>query len=139
MNVAVTIKESDLIAIDPRPCGLCGLTIDRHIMIDDGEGPEFFCDDILIDDLTLDELERREELRREEDVAAIIARWEAIDRPARRDHAEPEPYRPAASTIDAFKFVARQGDVAALKAWLRDHRRDAPYLLDMLESQDHAD
>jgi hypothetical protein len=33
------------IEIDPRPCGLCGLTIDRHDMVDAGEEPEFFCPD----------------------------------------------------------------------------------------------
>src|ERR1700722_7260748 len=31
------------IEIDPRPCKICGLTVDRHITADDGEGPEFFC------------------------------------------------------------------------------------------------
>jgi RecA-family ATPase len=36
--------ELDPIEIDPRPCGLCGLTIDRHIQIDTPEGPEFECD-----------------------------------------------------------------------------------------------
>src|SRR5258708_40202677 len=91
--------EFDPITIDPRPCELCGLTIDRHEMIDDGDGPLFYCIDPAPDELTPEELERRAELRRQEDVAAILARWEAIpppkDLPPRRD----EPYRPAASTV----------------------------------------
>jgi hypothetical protein len=38
--------ELDPIEIDPRPCQLCGLTIDRHERVDGPEGPEFFCDDL---------------------------------------------------------------------------------------------
>jgi hypothetical protein len=38
--------EIEPIAIDSRPCELCGLTIDRHDMEDDGDGPLFFCADI---------------------------------------------------------------------------------------------
>ena len=38
------LSEPDPIDIDPRPCSLCGLTIDRHIRIDTPEGPEFECD-----------------------------------------------------------------------------------------------
>ena len=41
------------IEIDPRPCGLCGLTINRHEMVDDGEGPDFFCADLSPDEMTL--------------------------------------------------------------------------------------
>lgn len=121
------------IMIDPRPCGLCGLTIDRHDQIDMGEGPEFFCADLSPDEMTLDELERRAELRRQEDIAAILARWEALpiaNPPAR----QPEPYRPAASTIDAFRFVVATGDIGRLKAWLADRPNDAPLLLALLES-----
>jgi hypothetical protein len=58
-------RELELLEIDPRPCQLCGLTIDRHDMVDDGDGPVFFCPDIDPDDMTLIELERRAELRRE--------------------------------------------------------------------------
>ena len=42
--------ELDPIEIDPRPCGLCGCTIDQHERVDTPEGPEFFCfpdDDIV--------------------------------------------------------------------------------------------
>ena len=125
------------IEIDPRPCGWCGLTIDRHRMTDEGEGPEFFCLDLPVDELTLDELERRAELRRQEDVAAIVARWEATDcntdlRPSIRTS---EPYRAAQSTRDAFFYVVALDDVDRLKAWLDDHPLDAPTLLKLLEAK----
>jgi hypothetical protein len=121
------------IDLDPRPCGLCGLTIDRHRMVDAGDGPEFFCVDLLPDEMTLPELERRAELRRQEDIAAILARWEAlpVDNPPPRG---PEPYRPAASTIDAFRFLLTTDDAPRVRAWLADRPKDAPLLLDLLES-----
>jgi len=50
-------------------------------MVDNGEGPEFFCLDLLPDEMTLEELERRAELRRQEEVAAILARMDAMDQP----------------------------------------------------------
>jgi hypothetical protein len=124
------------IEIDPRPCELCGLTIDRHDMVDDGEGPLFYCPDLSPDEMTLIELERRAVLRAQEEVAAILTSmdamggWPADYLPPR----EPEPYRPAASTIDAFRLVAAAGDVGRLKAWLADRPKDAPLLLALLES-----
>jgi hypothetical protein len=48
---------------------------------------------------------------------------------------EPELYRPAASTVDAFWFVASLRDPERLKAWLRNHPEDAPFLLQLLESK----
>ncbi len=89
--------EPDPIEIDPRPCDLCGCTIDRHHRVDMEEGPEFFCINFAPDELTLEELERRAELRRQEEVAAIMARLEAMDDPSKRlpQSAGPEPYRPA--------------------------------------------
>jgi hypothetical protein len=128
MNMRLTPIE-----IDPRPCELCGLTIDRHEMIDDGEGPEFYCRNLSLDELTLEELERRDELRRQEDIAAILARWEAVPVNLPPSH-RPEPYRPAASTVDAFRLVAAGGDVGHLKAWLAERPKDAPLLLALLES-----
>jgi hypothetical protein len=134
--VTLHLVETDPIQIDPRPCELCGLTIDRHEMVDDGEGPEFFCLDFLPDEMTLDELERREVLRIREEVAAIMSRmdamggWPADNLPPR----EPEPYRPAQSTVFAFRLVAAAGDVGRLKAWLADRPKDAPLLLALLES-----
>jgi hypothetical protein len=65
--------EPDPLEIDPRPCELCGLTVDRHKMVDDGDGPLFYCLDLSPDEMTLPELERRAELRRQEEVAAILA------------------------------------------------------------------
>jgi hypothetical protein len=124
------------IEIDARPCELCGLTIDRHEMEDDGDGPLFFCADLSPDEMTLIELERRAVLIEREEVRAIMARmdamggWPADNLPPR----EPEPYRPAASTVDAFRLVAAAGDVGRLKAWLADRPKDAPLLLALLES-----
>jgi hypothetical protein len=133
-------READLLLIEPRPCEFCGLTIDRHEMIDGGEGPEFFCVDLSPDEMTLDELERRSELRRQEEVAAILARWEpmdeALDRaihPAPPPAAAPAPYRPAQSTVAAFRLLTAAGNVGRLREWL-DRPKDAPLLLAMLES-----
>jgi hypothetical protein len=128
--------DLDLLAIDSRPCELCGLKIDRHDMVDDGDGPLFFCADILPDEMTLDELERRAELIRQEEVAAIFARLEAMDDPSKRlpPRSESEPYRPAQSTVTAFHFVVATGDIGRLKAWLSDRPKDALFLLALLES-----
>jgi hypothetical protein len=129
-------REPDPIEIDPRPCELCGLTIDRHEMVDDGEGPLFFCIDFLPDEMTLPELERRAELRRQEEAAAILARWDAMDGPAEcLPPRKPEPYRPAPSTVDAFWFVVGLRDPERFKAWLADRPKDAPFLLQLLETK----
>jgi hypothetical protein len=130
--------EPDPIEIDQRPCELCGLTIDRHDMVDDGEGPIFYCPDLSPDEMTLVELERRAELRRQEQVAAIMARWEAQDALAPCEPVpprEPEPYRPAQSTVDAFWFVVGLRDPERFKAWLADRPKDSPFLLQLLESK----
>jgi hypothetical protein len=127
--------EPEPLAIDPRPCELCGLTIDRHERDDTPEGPEFFCVDLSPDELTLDELERRAELRRQEEVAAILGRIDAIDGPDIPPPREPEPYRPAASTIDAFWYVVRLGDPEYLTRWLAQHPRDAPALCKLYEGK----
>jgi hypothetical protein len=137
MNAIVLPAELELdpLEIDPRPCEYCCLTIDRHQRVDTPEGPEFFCIDFSPDEMTLDELERREELRRQEEVAAIIARWEAMDIEIATKRAEPEPYRPAASTLDAFWFVVGLDDPERLASWLRDRPQDAPFLLKLLETK----
>jgi len=126
------------IAIDPRACEWCGLTIDRHRMVDNGDGPIFYCPDLSPDEMTLPELERRAELRRQEDIAAIIARWEAMDAEiAARGNLmpprEPERYRPASSTIMAFQYLAALGDLKRLESWLAARPKDAPFLLALLE------
>jgi hypothetical protein len=125
------------IEIDPRPCELCGLKIDRHEMVDGGEGPIFFCAEIDPENLSLPELERRAELRRQEEVAAILARLEAADDPSKRLQRAPraEPYRTAESTEAAFWFVVSLKDPARLSAWLRDHPRDTSFLLKLLEAK----
>jgi hypothetical protein len=136
--VTLHIVEIDTapIMMDPRPCGLCGLTIDRHDAEDDGEGPLFFCADLSPDEMTLIELERRAELRLQEEVAAMVARMEAMDSPAETlPPREPEPYRPAASTIDAFWYVVSLSDPERFKAWLADRPKDAPFLLRLLETK----
>lgn len=82
------------------------------------------------------------------DTSEIVRRWELADPRDRWQHtgeappsahlrnsdigARPAPaqrYRPPQATVDAFYFMARQGDAAALAAWLCDHPRDAPALL----------
>jgi hypothetical protein len=105
-------------------------------MIDDGEGPIFYCLDLPPDEMTLDELERRAELRREEEIAAILAEMEAADRliPVRRI-SEPQPYRTPQSTIDAFWYVARLEDVEYLAKWLDRHPLDAPALYKLWEGR----
>jgi hypothetical protein len=124
-----------LLEIDPRPCSVCGTHLDRHEMVDDGEGPIFYC--LPPDEMTLPELERRAELIRQIEVAAIVARMEAadVDMPCELPApAEPRPYRPAQSTVAAFRIVVASGDVGRIKAWLADRPKDAPLLLAMLES-----
>jgi hypothetical protein len=141
MNIRVAPIEPDPLEMDPRSCELCGLTADRHEMVDDGEGPIFYCPDLSPDEMTLDELERRGDLRHQEDIAAILARWEAMDEamdrarqpaPAR---AASEPSRPAQSTVDAFFYLVGTDDIDRLKAWLLNHPRDVPFLLKLLESK----
>jgi hypothetical protein len=142
MNVAVQTRESSETAanageveIDPRPCGLCGLTIERHEMADDGEGPEHYCPEP--DELTLFELERRAELVRQIEVAAIVRGMELEDPRDRWKHtgeAPPDigipitiakpPYRTPQSTIDAFWYVVRLDDADYLKRWLAQHPGD---------------
>jgi len=134
MNLHLAVPEPDPIEVDPRPCTLCGLTVDRHEMIDDGEGPEFFC--LSPDELTLPELERRAELIRQVEVAAILARMDARQGPSERSPPrEPEPYRPAASTIGAFWYVVGLRDPERFKTWLADRPQDAPFLLQLLEGK----
>jgi hypothetical protein len=186
MNLHIVAPEPEPLEIDPRPCELCGLTVDRHEMVDDGDGPIFFCVDtfeamphdtgacvcgsgieahIGIDYFCSDviarilqsmaqlgenylspercpvaeplaELERRAELIRQIEVAAIFARLEAMDDPSKRlpPPAKPEPYRPAQSTVAAFRYLVASGDVGRLKIWLADRPKDAVLLLALLES-----
>jgi hypothetical protein len=45
-SIAPDRLEPGPLDLDPRPCEFCGLTIDRHDMVDHGEGPEFYCADV---------------------------------------------------------------------------------------------
>jgi hypothetical protein len=136
MNAPLQL-EPDPFAIDPRPCELCGLTIDRHEMVDDGEGPQFFCMDLPLDEMTLDELERLAKLIRLVEVAEIMARMEAMDDPSRRlpppaerVSVRPIPFRVPSSTLEAFNYVVSLGDPEYLARWLRDHSDVAANLLE---------
>jgi hypothetical protein len=122
--------EIDPLVIDPRECGECGLTIDQHRRVDTPEEPEFLCVDLPLDEMPTPELERRAELIRLVEVAEIMARLEAMDDPSKRlpRRSEPEPYRPAASTIAAFKYVCSLNDADYLARWLANHPADAPEL-----------
>jgi hypothetical protein len=137
MNAISRIEvEPEPIEIDPRPCELCGLTIDRHEMVDDGDGPIFYCLDLSPDEMTLAELERRSELRRQEQIAAMIAEMEAADHLAPiRPVSEPPPYHTPQSTVDAFWFVVGLANPERFKAWLADRPKDAPFLFKLLEAK----
>jgi hypothetical protein len=124
MNAHVAPPELSPLEIDPRPCHLCGLTIDQHIMVDDGEGPEFFCGEFnpdAADIVRLWELDDpRDRWRHIGEVPPIVP---AIEPPAAR------PYRTPQATIDAFLYVTRLDDPEYLARWLADHPRDAKFLL----------
>jgi hypothetical protein len=133
MSAAAQLLEPDPIEIDPRPCGLCGRTVDQHECVDGGEGPEFYCypdDDILT----------RWELADTRDS------WSHTGEPAppasiRNSDITPSPpaapahYRTPQATRDAFWIVVNLCDPARLKAWLHDHPRDARHLLKLLEGK----
>jgi hypothetical protein len=140
VSIANAAATPPPIQIDPRACGLCGLTVDKHDMVDTGEGPLFYCIDFDPNDLTLIELERREVLRFREEVAAMIEQWERADPrdawmhtgeapppDSIRNGPQTEPCRqsnrPAQSTIDAFLHLA-QHDRGRLAAWLANHPQD---------------
>jgi hypothetical protein len=128
--------ELDPIRIDPRPCQLCGLTIDRHEMVDTGEGPIFYCPDLPLDEMTTDELERRGELIQQIEIAEILARMDAMDLVAAPEPVKPvakQSYRTPQSTIDAFLHVARNESTEYLADWLARHPLDAPHLLKIWE------
>jgi hypothetical protein len=126
--------------IEPRPCGWCCLTIDRHKRVDTPEGPEFFCIDI-----DPEEIERLIYLR----ACDLVERWELADPrdrwrqtgeapPPRTIEPAPtaaQPYRTPQSTIDTFWYVVGLCNPERLTAWLDDHPQDASFLLKLLESK----
>lgn len=114
------------IEVDPRPCELCGLTIDRHECIDHGEGPEFYC-------YPVDDLVRRWELADPRDAWRYTGETPPSDAVRNSDlNAKPEtatrPYRTPQSTIDAFFYIARTEAADGIVSWLALHPRDAQHL-----------
>jgi hypothetical protein len=128
MNIAVTAPSP--IDIDPRPCDWCGLTIDCHVMVDDGEGPEFFCQEIhpyaadLVRQLELDDL--RDKWRHTGEAPPLTG-FRNSDLSARPER--PRHYRTPQASVDAFLWITAQDDPDYLAEWLKDHPRDAAYLL----------
>ena len=124
--------DFDPLEMDPRMCELCGLTVDRHEMVDDGEGPIFYCPEFDVDDDVAD-IVRRLELADPRD------RWKHTGEPPPPSSNIPDvvrrPYRTAESTVAAFWYVVSLNDLEYLKAWLADHPADAPTLLELLESK----
>jgi hypothetical protein len=113
------------IEIDPRPCELCGRTIDQHEMVDHGEGPEFFCypeDDIVTSWQLADPRDAWRHTGetpppasvRNSDITATAAR--------------PDYYKTPQSTVDAFLIVASLNDPDYLARWLDQHPRDEKFL-----------
>ena len=126
--------EPDPIEIDPRPCKLCGRTVDQHEMIDDGEGPEFFCfpdDDIV----TCWELADPRDAWRHTGEAPPPASVRNSDIGAKP--AAPSHYRTLQSTIDAFWYVASLDDPDHLKRWLAEHPSDVAAIQKLWEAM-HA-
>jgi hypothetical protein len=124
------------IEIDPRPCELCGRTIDEHDCVDDGEGPEFFC-------------------YPDEDV---VTEWQLADpRDAWRHTGEPPPpasvrnsdistqraratpYSTPQVTVAAFIYVVRLDDPDYLARWLDQHPRDEKFLCKLWKAKNAAE
>ena len=103
-------REPSPIEIDPRPCEWCGLTIDRHRMVDDGDGPEFFCDEQidsyavnLLRKWEMDDPRDRWRWTGEDPPPAHVRNSDISARPAKA----PQHYRTPQATIDEFWGVAR--------------------------------
>lgn len=122
--------EPTPLEIEPRPCEWCGLTIDQHIMVDDGDGPEFFCEEIhphaadLVRQLEMQD--PRDAWRHTGETPPPVAFRNADF------HGGPTPaqqrYRTPQATIDAFFYVARTQDAEGIAEWLASHPRDAQHL-----------
>jgi hypothetical protein len=122
--------EPNPIEIDPRPCGLCGRTIDEHECIDQGEGPEFFCypyDDIVTRWELADPRDRWKHMG-EAPPPENVRNSDVSGRPAKA-----RPRQVPQSTIDAFNYVVSLGDPEYLARWLRDHSDVAATLIEGIE------
>jgi len=135
MNAPFSIAPGP-IEIDPRPCGLCGLTIDRHEIVDDGEGPVFFCAEF--DDFAAD-IMRQWELADPRDSWRHAGESPPPERVRNSDISPGAPdkpqYRTPQATRDAFWFVVGLAEPVRLKGWLADHPRDARFLIKLLDSK----
>ncbi|WP_050043681.1 hypothetical protein [Bradyrhizobium sp. LTSPM299] len=137
MGLIELVRPAPLpIEIEPRPCERCGRTIDQHDCRDDGDGPLFFCwsdGDIV----TLWELADPRDAWRQTGEAPPA--WTVRNSDIAGSTPErPQLYRTAQSTVEAFRFVVAAGDIQHVKGWLGDHPKDAPYLISILERQNHA-
>jgi hypothetical protein len=129
MDIAALELEPVPIELDPRPCNRCGLTIDQHIMVDDGDGPEFFCEEIHphAADLVLqwEMQDPRDAWRHTGDIPPPIA-FRNVDfrggPVSARQHYTPK------ATAEAFFFVIRTKDAKGIAEWLAAHPRDAQHL-----------
>ena len=64
-------------------------------------------------------------------VERLIRRWEAEDRKRPPPAPLPKPvYATAQSTIDAFWYLIKTGDIGRLDNWLKDHPLDYEFLID---------
>lgn len=106
------------------------MLVDALGMLDDGQD--------LAEALEVEIALRTAEMVRDWEEADPRDRWRHTGEPrppARPVVTQRAPYAPPKSTVDAFLYVAALDDVARLKAWLDDHRKDAPQLLELLESK----
>jgi hypothetical protein len=55
--------------------------------------------------------------------------------PTHRPQPRPPPYRPPASTVDAFWYVVRQHDADYLARWLARHPADRPHLFKLWKAK----
>jgi len=128
--------EPNPIEIDPRPCELCGRTIDQHKMVDDGEGPEFFCypeDDIV----TCWEIaDPRDTWRRtgEPPPPASVRNSDIAEKPPSVTH-----YRTPVATAAAFLYVASLDDPDYLARWLDQRPRDEKFLCKLWKAKNAAE
>src|SRR5450755_3887546 len=95
--------EPNPIEIDPRPCELCGRTIDQHECFDDGEGPEFLCfpDGPRVQEWELADPRDRWKHTGEQPPPDAFRNGDLPGTPA----AARQHYRTPQATIDAFWFV----------------------------------
>jgi hypothetical protein len=136
MKLRVAPQDPSPIEIEPRPCDWCGLTIDQHVMVDNGEGPEFFCQKINphAANLVLQwELQDKRDAWRHTNRAPPPASIRNSDLAGTAD--KPRSYRTPQSTIDAFMWLASYRDVSELREWLRHHPKDAAFLLTLLKGK----